>query len=282
MNSHDKVEKRSPTGKKPSAGVRQLRNILETTPSHAPACPSPAPDAMRLQVFLAHSGVASRRASEEIIRSGRVSVNGAVVTEMGFKVSPADTVRVDGTPVGLEEKKRYVLLNKPAGYVATLSDEKGRPSAASLLAEAYPERLYNVGRLDMYSQGALIFTNDGSFAAKIAHPSAGIEKEYIVETSLPFASDVVSAFMAGIRIENVFYKAVSAERLSPRKMRLVLIEGKNREIRRVFGFFDAHIKKLLRVRIGPVLLGDLPSGSFRDLTPDEIHSLSAQGTGGAP
>ncbi len=232
---------------------------------------------IRLQVYLARCGVASRRTSEEIIRSGRVKVNGAVVSEMGFKVSAGDQVYLDGNLLHPEEKKRYVLLNKPAGYVATLSDEKGRPSAASLLVNAYPERLYNVGRLDMYSQGAIIFTNDGEFASKVSHPSSGIEKEYLVETSLPFNSDVLKAFVSGVRIDNVFYKALSAEKLSPKKMRLVLLEGKNREIRRVLGFFDVHIKKLVRVRIGSVLLGDLPPGGYRDLTLNEINSLLGKG-----
>ncbi len=232
---------------------------------------------IRLQVFLARCGVASRRAGEKIILSGRVEVNGVTVSEMGYKVSPADKVYLDGKLLRLENKKRYVLLNKPVGYVSTLSDEKGRPSAASLLADAYPERLYNVGRLDMYSQGAIIFTNDGDFALKTGHPSSGIEKEYIVETSLPFNEEVIKAFTSGIRIDNVFYKAVSAEKLSPRKIKLVLAEGKNREIRRVLGFFDIHIKKLVRVRIGSVRLGDLPPGGFRDLTAAEINSLLGKG-----
>ena len=138
---------------------------------------------IRLQAFLAHCGVASRRASEKIILDGRVSVNGDVVTELGTKVSPSDKVLVDGKEIHLEESKRYVLLNKPLGYVCSQSDEKGRPIAVDLLKSKYKERLYNVGRLDMFSHGAIIFTNDGDFAAKLSHPSAEIEKEYLVETS---------------------------------------------------------------------------------------------------
>ena len=131
---------------------------------------------VRLQVYLAHAGVASRRACEKIIAEGRVSVNGTLVTDMGSKVRASDTVLLDGKPVQPEARKRYVLLNKPAGFVCTLSDEKGRPTAADLLKEAYSERLYNIGRLDMFSSGAILFTNDGDFAAKIEHPSAQIEK----------------------------------------------------------------------------------------------------------
>ena len=140
---------------------------------------------VRLQVFLAHAGVASRRASEKIILDGRVAVNGLVVTELGTKVSSKDKITLDGKELSLEEQKRYVLLYKPLGYVCTQSDEKGRPCAVDLLREKYSERLYNVGRLDMFSHGALLFTNDGDFAARLSHPSAEIEKEYVVESSLP-------------------------------------------------------------------------------------------------
>ena len=117
----------------------------------------------RLQAYLAHCGVASRRASEQIILDGRVSVNGTIVTELGTKVGPADKVCLDGKPLHLEERKCYVLLNKPAGFVCSSSDEKGRKVAADLLRNSYKERLYNVGRLDMYSKGMILFTNDGAF-----------------------------------------------------------------------------------------------------------------------
>ena len=130
----------------------------------------------RLQAYLAHCGVASRRASEQIIIDGRVTVNGSVVTELGTKVSAEDKVCVDGKPVHLEKRKCYVLLNKPAGFVCSASDEKGRQVAADLLRDSYKERLYNVGRLDMYSKGMILFTNDGDFAAKLSHPSSQIEK----------------------------------------------------------------------------------------------------------
>lgn len=227
----------------------------------------------RLQAFLAHCGVASRRACEKIILDGRVSVNGSVVTELGTKVSSKDTVLVDGKAVSLEEKKRYVLLNKPLGYVCSQSDEKGRPVAVDLLKETYKERLYNVGRLDMFSHGAIIFTNDGDFAAKLSHPSAEIEKEYIVESSLPLPRYLAKDFEKGIRVEGVFYKAKQAEELNSHRMRVVLVEGKNREIRRVFENAGMAIRNLCRVRIGNVELGDLESGSFRELTDQEVQGL---------
>lgn len=233
-------------------------------------------DKMRLQVYLAHAGVASRRASEQFIADGRITVNGVCVTEPGTKVSAGDTVCVDGKPVTIEETKRYILLHKPAGYVCSLADEKGRAVAADLLKEKYSERLYNVGRLDMYSAGLIIFTNDGQFAAEISHPSAEIEKEYIVETSLPVPPGLVEKFMHGVRVDGVFYKCVTAEQLGPRRVRVVLIEGKNREIRHVFEYFDAAIKRLTRMRIGSIENGGLQAGQFRELTPQEVRGLLEQ------
>ena len=178
---------------------------------------------IRLQVFLAHSGVASRRACEQIIRDGRVTVNGTVVTELGTKVSSEDTITVDGKKIKPESRKCYVLLNKPAGFVCSASDEKGRQVAADLLRDSYKERLYNVGRLDMYSKGMILFTNDGDFAAKLSHPSSQIEKEYIVETSQDVPEDFPARFEKGIRVENTFYKCVRCRILKPRKVSITLI-----------------------------------------------------------
>ena len=228
---------------------------------------------MRLQVYLAHAGVASRRACEKIIAEGRVSVNGVVITDMGSKVHAGDTVLLDGKPVHPEARKCYVLLNKPAGFVCTLSDEKGRPTAADLLKETYSERLYNIGRLDMFSSGAILFTNDGDFAAKIEHPSAQIEKEYVIETTQDFPSELLTRFERGIRVDGIFYKCRSAAAVNRRKLRIVLVEGKNREIRRVLDSFNCTIKRLVRVRIGNLELGNLKAGEFRDLTAKERQAL---------
>ena len=228
---------------------------------------------MRLQVYLAHAGVASRRACEKIIAEGRVSVNGTLVTDMGSKVRTGDTVLLDGKPVHPETRKCYVLLNKPAGFVCTLSDEKGRPTAADLLKETYSERLYNIGRLDMFSSGAILFTNDGDFAAKIEHPSAQIEKEYVIETTQDFPPELLTRFERGIRVDGIFYKCRSAAAVNRRKLRIVLVEGKNREIRRVLDSFNCTIKRLVRVRIGTLELGTLKAGEFRDLTAKERQTM---------
>ena len=230
-------------------------------------------DEIRLQVYLARCGVASRRASENLILNERVSVDGKIVTELGTKVSGKEKICLDGKQIFPEAEKRYILLNKPEGYVCSLADEKDRPIAASLLKDTYTERLYNIGRLDMLSGGAILFTNDGDFSAKVEHPSSEIEKEYEVITVFEYPDEVIQKFLRGVRIEGVFYKALSAERIAKNKMRIVLIEGKNREIRRVLKFFNIKIKKLTRVRIGCVHLSGLPSGKHRPLTPEEIKGL---------
>ena len=238
-----------------------------------PDSPNAAEEKIRLQVYLAHAGVASRRASEQIILDGRVAVNGTVVTELGTKVGDSDTVTVDGKKIKPEARKCYVLLNKPAGFVCSASDEKGRQVAADLLKDSYNERLYNVGRLDMYSKGMILFTNDGDFAKKLSHPSSQIEKEYIVETSQDVPEDFPARFEKGIRVENTFYKCVRCRILKPRKVSITLIEGKNREIRTVLESQGIGTHSLVRVRIGNVNLGDLRPGEHRDLTSAEIKGL---------
>lgn len=231
---------------------------------------------LRLQVFIAHCGVTSRRAAEQLIVNGRISVDGKIITELGTKVSGNEVICFDGKRIFPEKQKRYVLLHKPEGYVCTLADEKDRPVASALLKDVYSERLYNVGRLDMLSGGAIIFTNDGEFSAKIEHPSSEIEKEYEVITASDFSDLAVERFLKGVRIEGIFYKALAAERIAKNKMRIILVEGKNREIRRVLKFFNIKIKKLTRIRIGCVRLGDLPAGKHRPLTYDEIAGLTGK------
>ena len=228
---------------------------------------------IRLQVYLAHCGVASRRKCEQIIEEGRVSVNGDVVTSLGTKVNLTDKICVDNTLVKLEQNKRYVLLNKPQGYVCSSSDEKNRPIAYDLIKDSYTERLYNVGRLDMYSCGLVIFTNDGEFAAKLSHPSSELEKEYIVDSNYDIPEKLVTSFIRGIRIDNVFYKCKNARLVNKRRLQVVLIEGKNREIRKVFEHFEITIKKLIRVRIGNIEMNKLPPGEQRDLTTYEVNGL---------
>jgi 23S rRNA pseudouridine2605 synthase len=230
----------------------------------------------RLQVYLARAGVASRRAAEEIIAGGRVSVNGAVITAQGSKVFPGDAVLLDGKPVLAENRLRYLALNKPPGYICSSRDPQGRPLALDLLPPV-PERLYNVGRLDYLSCGLIFFTNDGDFAARLGHPGSGVEKEYLVEAAGPVPDAVVEAFMRGITIEGVRYQAIAAEKTGRKSLRVVLVEGKNREIRRVFSHFHLHPERLCRIRVGPVRLGELGEGESRPLTERELEELLRYG-----
>ena len=222
---------------------------------------------------MANAGVASRRACETIIAEGRVSVNGKIVTTPGTKVFSTDCVCLDGKQLFLEEKKVYVLLNKPSGYVCSASDEKDRAVALDLLKPHFSQRLFNVGRLDMYSCGLIIFTNDGDFAAKVSHPSSQLEKEYFVETSTQIPQQLIELFQKGIRIDDIFYKCQRIEKTGSRTVKIVLIEGKNREIRRVFEKFEIGIKRLIRVRIGNIQMNGLPEGQFRQLSQAEVISL---------
>jgi 23S rRNA pseudouridine2605 synthase len=228
---------------------------------------------LRLQVYLAHAGVASRRAAEEIITEGRVSVNGVVVREMGSRVLPGDSVLLDGEPVQKENRLIYLALNKPPGYICSSSDPQGRPLAIGLLPEEIKERLYNVGRLDFMSCGLIFFTNDGGFAARLGHPGSGLEKEYLVEATGHIPDELIQAFVKGISVEDVHYRARAVERLGSRAIKVTLIEGKNREIRRVFSHFHLHPLRLRRIRIGPVKLEDLEEGKSRPLKKFELEAL---------
>lgn len=236
-----------------------------------PAFPGEKP--LRLQVYLAHAGVASRRASEKLITSGRVSVNGRPLTQLGAKVSREDAVCLDGLPLHIESRLHYLVLHKPPGYICSAFDPQGRPLAGALLPADIKERLYHIGRLDYRSSGLILFTNDGDFAAKIGHPRSGIEKEYIVEAAGPISDQVLEAFERGIHIEGVYYRSAAIERLGRKALRVVLVEGKNREIRRVFSYFHLHPEKLLRIRIGPVEISDLGEGKSRPLTSEELSGL---------
>jgi len=228
---------------------------------------------LRLQVYLAHAGIASRRAAEGIIAEGRVSVNGVIIREQGSRVFPGDTVLLDGKKVQTENRQIYLALNKPPGFICSSSDPQGRPLAIGLLPGEIKERLYNVGRLDFMSCGLIFFTNDGGFAARLGHPSSGLEKEYIVEATGHIPDALIDAFEKGITIEDVYYRAQGVERLDSRTIRVVLVEGKNREIRRVFSHFHLHPFRLRRVRIGPVKLENLAEGEARPLRKFELEAL---------
>lgn len=230
----------------------------------------------RLQKYLADSGVASRRASEQIIAEGRVTVNGQVVRELGTKVDPAkDKVAVDGRPVR-PKRKIYVALHKPKGYLCTKKDPEGRRTIGDLLPQEW-EILQSVGRLDNDSEGLIFLTNDGDFSLKLTHPRYGIRKKYIVTALGRVEPSLLARFMAGIEDAGELLKVAKARILSANNSRSVveleLAGGKNREIRRLFAAVDLEIERLQRVSIGPIKLGELPAGKWRILTETEIKSL---------
>lgn len=228
-------------------------------------------DDIRLHVYLSRCGIASRRACEKIILSGRVCVNGKPVTTLGSKVTKQDEVTLDGKLVSLVKKKVYIALHKPAGFLCANSDRFGRPLAKELFQAAIPQRLFHVGRLDFLSSGLIFFTNDGNFSGVITHPRYGVEKEYLVSVGKVMTDELLDQYVAGIKIEGVRYQAKCYQRILPKKFRLTLTQGKNREIRKVLGAADVAIKTLQRIRIGNVLLGGLKSGKYRHLTADEVR-----------
>jgi 23S rRNA pseudouridine2605 synthase len=234
----------------------------------------------RLQKIMAQAGVASRRASEEIIAAGRVTVNGRVVTEQGTKADPdVDEVCVDGQPLRQPEKLRYFLLHKPLGYVTTVTDPEGRKTVMELM-RGCPQRVYPVGRLDYNSEGLLLMTNDGTLAAQLMKAGNHVPKTYQVKISGKPDERAIAKLRAGVTIELEDGRKVKT---SPAQIRLledranpwfevVLIEGRNRQIRRMFLAVGFLVEKIKRVQFGPLKL-DVPPGEFRSLTVREVAQL---------
>ena len=235
---------------------------------------------IRLQAFLACCGIGSRRHCEGIIEAGRVSVNGATA-KLGDSATARDEVRLDGEKLSLQTKLRYIMLNKPAGYLSSMSDPQGRHLAVDLLGADVKERVYNIGRLDQWSSGLLLFSNDGDLAARLTHPSEGFDKEYEVKTDKEIPEDLYRQFPSGIEIDGQRYTAVSMKKIGLQECRIVLIEGRNREIRKVFENFQIRALSLRRVRVGPVLLGNLQEGEWRYLSESEVESLKSFRGGGS-
>ena len=227
---------------------------------------------LRLQVYLAQAGIASRRAAEKLIAQGRISINGTTVSVPGEKVLPGDRVCFDGQEVTKESRLLYLVLHKPPLYLCSSSDPQNRKLALELLPPC-PERLYSVGRLDYLSSGLIMFTNDGAFAALLGHPRREIEKEYLVEATGTIPDSLGEEFSRGITIDGVLYKAKFIEKTGQKTLRVILLEGKNREIRRVFSHFRLHPRRLQRIRIGPVGLGNLAEGASRPLSEQELTLL---------
>jgi 23S rRNA pseudouridine2605 synthase len=234
---------------------------------------------VRLQKFLADAGVASRRASEHLILAGRVQVNSQSVTQLGSKVDPDhDKVSVDGKPVRVQ-KKLYVALNKPKNCICSKKDELNRPTIYDLLPKEWAG-VYSVGRLDFASEGLLFLTNDGEFALRLTHPRYGVRKRYVVTVEGRVDAAMLERFTRGIFIEGEKLKAERAWLVSEGKVQsiveLELAEGKNREVRRLFESQGLVVRRLVRMQIGKIKLGELKPGRWRTLTPPEIKTLLSQ------
>ena len=231
----------------------------------------------RLQKVLANAGVASRRVCEQYIVEGRVRVNGVVVTELGSRVDPVtDLVDVDGTAVQLDATKRYVMLNKPTGVVSSMKDEQGRPDLRRFTKE-WPERLYNVGRLDAQTSGLLVLTNDGELAHVLAHPSFGVTKVYIAKVSGRVTPQTIARLTKGVKLDDGPIAADRARLLDARGdsslVELTLHSGRNRIVRRMMAEVGHPVVELVRRSFGPLHLGTLPAGRARELTTVERGAL---------
>mgnify|MGYP006289950765 CR=1 FL=1 len=228
---------------------------------------------VRIHVYLARCGIASRRKCEQYITEGRVKKNGKTVTKLGETCSAHDTIQFDDTIVEPEREKVYLALHKPRGYICANSDPFGRPLALDLIKEADNYRLFHVGRLDLDSSGLIFFTNDGEFAKIVSHPSWEIEKEYIVETREEISKHLLTQFKRGIQIEGVLHRIKQYRLETPRKAVVTLNEGRNREIRKLFQSAGILVTAIHRTRIGPVTIEGIPTGSYRSLTDEEITAV---------
>ena len=228
---------------------------------------------LRLNKFLADAGIASRRSADELIEAGVVKVNGVVVTERGTKVHPADLVTVRGEPVSYVKHLTYLVLNKPKDYITTTSDEKGRKTVMDLIP--LKQRLYPVGRLDRNTTGALIITNDGELATRLMHPKYEIEREYVVGIDKKLSSEHAKTMANGVQLEDG--TTGPAEILinpdDKTEVRIILCEGKNREVRRLFEHFGYEVLRLHRVRYAHVTVSGLSRGEYRHLSRDEVRAL---------
>ncbi len=230
----------------------------------------------RLQKVLAHAGVASRRRAEEMIVAGRVKVNGEIVKQLGTKVNPRlDAIEVDGQPMSRPEAPVYLVVNKPRGVLSTATDARGRPTVVGLVK--HRARLYPVGRLDLDSEGLILLTNDGALALRLAHPRYEHEKEYRVLLAGRPGEDELQRLRQGIGLEGGRTRPAQVRVIETTDgetwLSVVLREGRKRQIRRMVQVVGHQVLRLIRVRMGPLQLGDLKPGAYRRLTPAELRAI---------
>lgn len=277
VSSPGKQRSSRDAGKKPthrggmgkSKPSRPRRRPVATPPSDLPG--------ERLQKVLASAGIASRREAEQIILEGRVEVDGQVVTELGTRVEPQQEIIVDGQRLG-KTRLVYYAVHKPTGVVSTARDPAGRPRVIDLLPPDAP-RVFNVGRLDMSSEGLILVTNDGELANQLTHPKHGVRKFYEVHVAGDPDPQVLSQLRRGVHLAEGFVKPVEVRVKGKKKngavLEMVLDEGRNREIRRLLARVGHKVQRLIRIAVGPIRLGELPKGASRMLTREEVKKLRA-------
>jgi pseudouridine synthase len=237
-------------------------------------------DGVRLQKVMASAGVASRRVCEEMISEGRVEVDGKVVTELGVRVDPKTAViHVDGLGIQLDENMVYMVFNKPKGVVSTMEDPDGRPCISDFVRNTHGERLFHVGRLDVATEGLLLLTNDGELANRLTHPSYEVPKTYLVQVRGPFPQGIGAQLKSGVELEDGFASVDSFKLVDSTPghvlIEVVLHSGKNRIVRRLFDAVGFPVLRLVRVKVGPIGLGDQRQGSIRNLGKQEVGHLLA-------
>ena len=228
--------------------------------------------AIRLNKYIADAGVTSRRGADSLIEAGRVKVNGKRITELGYKVDEKSKVEVDGETISLTTSKSYLALYKPRGVLSTMYDPDGRPSLAELM-EFRKERLFHVGRLDKESEGLILLTNDGDITFRATHPSYGLEKTYLVNYEGELPRDAKAILTKGVELEDGIGRVIGYRELPNNWLELKIHEGRYHIIRRLMEAVGVEVIRLVRSQFGPIVLGDMKEGRWRDLNEVEVANL---------
>ncbi len=225
----------------------------------------------RINKYIASCGVCSRRKAEEYVLSGRVKVNDIIIKDLAYKVKEEDIIKIDDNIINKEEKKVYIMLNKPKGYVTTSHEQFGRKSVLDLIDEDV--RVYPIGRLDMYTEGLLLLTNDGDFANKLMHPKNKIAKKYIVTSKEKITQNQKELLESGVNIGDYITRPAKVNILTNNQFEIIISEGKNRQVRRMCEAVRVNLTNLKRIQIGNINLGNLQTGKYRYLSDEEIKSI---------
>ena len=225
----------------------------------------------RINKYIASCGVCSRRKAEEYVLSGRVKVNDIIIKDLAYKVKEEDIIKIDDNIINKEERKVYIMLNKPKGYVTTSHEQFGRKSVLDLIDEDV--RVYPIGRLDMYTEGLLLLTNDGDFANKLMHPKNKIDKKYIVTSKEKITQNQKELLESGVNIGDYITRPAKVNILTNNQFEIIISEGKNRQVRRMCEAVRVNLTNLKRIQIGNINLGNLQTGKYRYLSDEEIKSI---------